>query len=125
MTETGTLGLTLTLAFTVIPFSSNRLRELAYCLQWIAAASAERGKKMEGIKLVETETIETTNLFNFAEGPITVTEREVHEIYRCLEQPAAPRLIVGEAIERTRNFIAKTRAEFAELNSVLRELTAK
>jgi hypothetical protein len=79
---------------------------------------------MKKIKLVDTETIETRNTFKFADGEVTVVEREVHEFYR-LEPSPSTRLIIDDAIERTRNFIAKSRSEIAELSSVMRELTAK
>ena len=79
---------------------------------------------MKAIKLTDTETIETSNVFKFDDGEVIVVEREVHEFYR-LEEPAAPRLIIDNAVERTRNFIAKSRAEFSELKSVMQELTAK
>jgi hypothetical protein len=79
---------------------------------------------MGSIKLINTETIETENVFNFAGGAVTVVERQVNELYR-VERPAGTRLIIGNAIEHTKNFIAKSRAEIAELNSLLQELTAK
>lgn len=79
---------------------------------------------MKAIKLTDTETIETNNVFSFADGDVTVVEREIHEFYR-LEEPASTRLIIGGAIERTRDFIAKSRSEMAEINSLLQELTAK
>ena len=79
---------------------------------------------MKAIKLIDTETIQTSNVFSFADGEVTVVEREVHEFYR-LEEPSSPRLVIEDAIERTRNYISKSRAEFAELSSLMQELTAK
>lgn len=79
---------------------------------------------MKAIKLIDTETIETSNVFNLEGGPVTVIEREVHEFYR-LADPSGTRLIIEEAIGKTKNFIARSREEFSELSSVLRELTAK
>lgn len=79
---------------------------------------------MKAIKLIDTETIETSNVFSFEDGAVTVIEREVHELYR-LEQPDSTRLVIGNAIERTRDFISRSRSEFAELASVMQELKAK
>jgi hypothetical protein len=79
---------------------------------------------MKAIKLTDTETIETNKVFSFADGDVMVVEREVHEFYR-LEEPNSTRLIIDDAIERTRNYISKSRAEFAELKSLMQELTAK
>ena len=78
---------------------------------------------MTAIKLIDSETIETQTVFNFADGPVTVLEREVHESY-CFQPPAPTRLIVGDAIERTRDFIARSRSEFAGLSSIMRELSS-
>ena len=79
---------------------------------------------MRSMKLINTETIETKNVFEFSGGAVTVVERQVNEFYR-IERPAGTRLIIGNAIERTKNFIAKSRAEIAGLNSLLQELTTK
>ena len=79
---------------------------------------------MKAIKLTDTETIETSNVFSFADGDVTVVEREMHEFYR-FEDASPTRLIIDDAIERTRNYISKSRAEFAELKSLMQELTAK
>lgn len=79
---------------------------------------------MERIKLIESEGFETNNVFKFEGGEVTVIEREVHEFYR-LEAPDPTRLIIGNAIERTRDFISRSRSEFAELASVMQELKAK
>lgn len=81
---------------------------------------------MEKVKLIESEGFETKNVFNFESGDVIVVEREVHEFY-ALERPttAAPRLIIENAIERTRNFISKSRSEISELSSLMQELTAK
>ena len=85
---------------------------------------AAGGNRMKAIKLIDTETIETSNVFSFAEGDVTIVECEVHEFYR-LEESSATRLIIDDAIERTKNYISKSRAEFAELKSLMQELTAK
>lgn len=79
---------------------------------------------MKTIKLIDTETIETTNTFKFADGDVTVVEREVHELYALKPSPST-RLIIDDAIESAKNFIAKSRSEIAELSSVMKELTAK
>ena len=79
---------------------------------------------MERIKLTDSEAFETKNVFNFEEDEVVVVEREVHEFY-AFERPAGTRLIIDNAIQSTRNFIAKSRSEMAELNSLLRELTVK
>ena len=79
---------------------------------------------MERIKLADSEAFETRNVFNFEAGEVVVIEREVHEFY-AFERPAGTRLIIDNAIQSTRNFIAKSRSEMAELNSLLQELTVK
>ena len=79
---------------------------------------------MKAFKLIDTEMIETNNTFHFADGVVTVVEREVHELY-APERASAPRLIIDGAFERTRNFIAKSRAEIGELSSLMQELTTK
>jgi hypothetical protein len=79
---------------------------------------------MERIKLIDSEAFETKNVFNFEEGEVTIVEREVHEFY-AFDRPAGTRLIIDNAIEKTRTFIAKSRSDMAELNSVLQELTVK
>ena len=75
---------------------------------------------MTAIKLIDSETIETRNVFNFADGPVTVVESEVHELY-AIPQPASTRLVVVDAIE---NFVARSRSEIAGLSSLLRELSS-
>ena len=79
---------------------------------------------MNRFKLSETEIFETSGVFEFSDGPVSISEREVHEIYRR-DNGKGARLIVGAAIDRTREIISRTRAEFSELNAVMRELTAK
>lgn len=76
---------------------------------------------MTAIKLIDSEVVETRNVFNFADGPVTVVEREVHEVYG-FERSASPRLIIVEAIE---NFVAKSRSEIAGLSSIMQELAVK
>ena len=74
---------------------------------------------MKAIKLIDSETVETRNVFNFADGPVTVVEREVHEFY-AFPQHAPTRLVIVDAIE---NFVARSRSEIAELNSIMQELS--
>lgn len=76
------------------------------------------------MKLTGTEVIESNRVFEFSDGPVTIEEREVHEFYRT-DPVYEPRLIVGDAIARTKDFVAKARAEFSELNSLMRELQAR
>jgi len=78
---------------------------------------------MTAIKLIDSELVETRNVFNFADGPVTVVEREVHEFYG-FESPSWPRLIIVDAYERTRDFIARSRSEIAGLSDILRELSS-
>ena len=78
---------------------------------------------MRAFKLIETETKESRNVFNFSDGTVTVVECETLEIYRI--EASATRLVIDEAIERTKNFVAKSRSEIAGLNAVLQDLTAK
>ena len=105
-------------------FARKYLSKLAHrLLIYLTSAMAAGGNRMKAIKLIDTETIETNNVISFADGEVTVVEREVHEFYR-LEEPS-PRLVIEDAIERTRNYISKSRAEFAELRSLMQELTAK
>jgi hypothetical protein len=75
--------------------------------------------KMTAIKLIDSEAVETRKVFNFADGPVTVVEKEVHEFYGK-EKPASTRLVIVDAIE---NFVARSRSEFAGLNSVMKELS--
>lgn len=79
---------------------------------------------MKGIKLSKTEVFESNRVFDFPDGPVTVCEREVHEFYRP-EEASPTRLVISDAIDRTRTFISKAREEFSELNAVLRELVAR
>ena len=78
---------------------------------------------MKAFKLIETETFETRNVFNFSDGAVTVVERETLESYRL--EPSATRLIIDDAIELTKNLIARSRSEIAGLNAVLQEINAK
>ena len=79
---------------------------------------------MNSIKLTDTKVIESNRVLDFPDGPVTIWEREVHEFYGP-STASSPRLIISGAIDRTRAFISKTRDEFSELNSVMRELLAK
>ena len=75
---------------------------------------------MKAIKLIDSETVETRNVFNFADGPVTVVEREVHEFY-AFERPSPTRLVIVDAIE---NFVARSRSEISGLSSIIRELSS-
>ena len=78
---------------------------------------------MTAIKLIDSETIETRNVFNFTDGSVTVDECEVHEFYRYAPR-VSPRLIIVDAFERTRQFIARSRSEIAGLSDVMRDLSS-
>ena len=78
---------------------------------------------MKGMKLDEREVVETNRVLDLPGGPVKICEREVHEFY--VPETSATRLVISEAIDRTRNFISKTRDEFSELNSLMRELVAR
>ncbi len=80
---------------------------------------------MKAIKLCESEVIESNRVFDLPDGPVSICEREVHEFYRLEEAPRTRLVIITGALDRTRTFIAKTREEFSELNSVMRELVAR
>ena len=79
---------------------------------------------MNNIKLSESEVIESNRVFDFPDGPVAICEREVHEFYRP-ESASPTRLVILDAIDRTRIFISKAREEFSELNSVMRELVVR
>ena len=79
---------------------------------------------MNRFKLSGTEVVETSGVFEFSDGPVSISEREVHEFYRR-DNGKGARLVIGETLDRTKEFIARTRAEFADLNTLMRELTAK
>lgn len=76
---------------------------------------------MEKLRLHETQVFESNGIFDFPDGSVKVYEREVREVYRN----AAPRLVIDDAVERTKGFISKARAEFADLNTLMTELTAR
>ena len=82
---------------------------------------------MKAIKLSETEVIETNGVIEFSDGPVIINEREVHEFVRVKTGAVAgkPRLVISDAMERTRKFVAKARSDFGELSSVLQELQAR
>ena len=118
MTENGMQLMSLKQGALINSFARKDLSKLAHrLLIYLTSAMAAGGNRMKAIKLIDTETIETSNVFSFADGEVTVVEREVHEFYR-LEEPSSPRLVIEDAIERTRNYISKSRAEFAELKSL-------
>lgn len=79
---------------------------------------------MKGIRLSESEVIESTRVVEFPDGQVVISEREVHELHSP-EEVAPTRLVISDAIDRTRTFISKAREEFSELNSVMRELVAR
>lgn len=79
---------------------------------------------MKVIKLIESEVVESTRVFDFPNGPVKICEREIHEIYGR-EEASSTRLVISEAIDRTRTFIAKKREEFSELNSLMHELVTR
>ena len=87
-------------------------------------ARLQRTNDMKAIKLIESEVVESTRVLDFPDGPVSICEREVHEFYGPEETPST-RLVISDAIDRTRTFIAKTREEFAELNAVMRELVTR
>ena len=76
---------------------------------------------MKAIKLIESEVVESARVVDLPDGPVRICEREVHEFYGP-QEASSTRLVIFDAIDRTRTFIAKTREEFAELNAVMREL---
>lgn len=79
---------------------------------------------MNRFKLSGTEVVERSGVFEFSDGPVTISEREVHEFYRR-DNGKGARLVIGAAVDQTMKFISRTRAEFSELNTLMRELTAK
>lgn len=79
---------------------------------------------MNNIKLSDTEVIESNRVVDFPDGQVTICEREVHEFY-APESASPTRLVIFDAVDRTLTFIAKTREEFSELNSVMRQLVAR
>jgi hypothetical protein len=83
-----------------------------------------REEKMKGIKLSETEVFESNRVFDLPGGSVVMFERQIHEIYRP-EKNSSTRLVISDAIDRTRTFVSKAREEFSELNSVMRELVAR
>jgi hypothetical protein len=87
-------------------------------------AGLQERKEMKRIKLCESEVIESNRVFDLPDGPVTICEREVHEFYRP-EEASPTRLVISDAIDRTRTFISKAREEFSELNSVMRELVTR
>jgi hypothetical protein len=79
---------------------------------------------MNIIKLSDTKVIESNRVVDFPDGPVTIHEREVHEFYGPADA-SSTRLVISDAIDRTRTFISKTRDEFSELNSVMRQLVVR
>ena len=76
---------------------------------------------MNSIKLMDTKVIESNRVLDFPDGPVAICEREVHELYGRSGTPST-RLVISDAIDRTRAFISKARDEFSELNSIMHEL---
>ena len=79
---------------------------------------------MNNMKLSDTKVIESNRVVDFPDGQVTIYEREIHESY-APESASPTRLVISDAIDRTRTFISKTREEFSELNSVMRQLIAR
>lgn len=79
---------------------------------------------MNNSKLTVTEVIESNRVLDFSNGRVAIYEREVHDFYRP-ERASRTRLVISGAIDSTRTFIAITRDEFSELNSLLRELVPR
>lgn len=79
---------------------------------------------MNNIKLTDTKVIELNRVIDFPDGPVAICEREVHEFYEPVTGMST-RLVISDAIDRTRTFISKAREEFSELNSVMRELVTR
>ena len=79
---------------------------------------------MKNIRLIESEVFESDRVLDLPNGAVAVYEREVHEFYRP-EEASPTRLVISDAIDRTRTFISKAREEFSELNSVMSELVAR
>lgn len=79
---------------------------------------------MKIFKLCDQEVYETTSVIEFADGPVTIIEREAHELYRPVS-PSPTRLIIGDAIERSKGFVSKARKDFLELNSLLQEMAVR
>lgn len=79
---------------------------------------------MKLIKLGESEVMESNRVLHLPGGPVTICEREVHEFYGP-EAGSSTRLVISDAIDRTRTFISKAREDFSELNSIMRELVAR
>lgn len=79
---------------------------------------------MNIIKLSDTEVIESKRVVDFPDGPVTICEREVHEFYGPSDA-SSTRLVISDAVDRTLTFISKSREEFSELNSLMRQLVAR
>lgn len=76
---------------------------------------------MKTLKLINREEFERSRVIKFQGGDVEVVERESHDTYALAER--APRLmIIDDAFERTKGFIARSRSEFAALTSIMREL---
>jgi hypothetical protein len=60
---------------------------------------------MKSIKLCDSETFESTRTVDLSRGPVKICEREVHDFYRPEESQT--RLVISDAIDRTRTFISK------------------
>ena len=89
---------------------------------------------MKAKKHNETEVSESDRTFSFPDGEVTLKERATREVIhfsrdrgiaRTGKNGAAQttRLIIGDAVARTKNFVAKTRDDVGELSSILQELT--
>jgi hypothetical protein len=88
---------------------------------------------MKAIKFTEIESFEAEGIFEFADGNVTINEREIHECVRygadsnpqLIEAtgPRSTKLVIDDAIALTKDFVAKRRSEIGELNSILQELS--
>lgn len=70
-------------------------------------------RRTEGtVEIFEHETIRKITMKNDLDGALVSAVETNHK----------PRLVIGDATEETKVFIAKARSEHAELDSVLREV---
>ena len=89
---------------------------------------------MKAKKYNETEVFEADRTFDFPDGGVTLKERATREVIRFSKDQGiartgkndaaqTTRLVISDAVARTKNFVAKTRDEVGELSSILQELT--
>jgi hypothetical protein len=84
---------------------------------------------MKAINFTETESVEVSGVIDLGDETVKIFEREIHKVISFrdsnnIEKTAGntPRLVIGDAVEQTKVFVSKTRAELSELNSVLSEM---